>query len=96
MKDIAAWAVGPMDSVQLMDSKGAVVLDFAEVESHMYEAERKGEGLYFMRTQAAVKAETISPEQLFGEWTLLQEFEKPLCKLILTNASAEERASSFR
>jgi hypothetical protein len=89
MKDIATWAVGPMDSVQLMDSKGAVVLDFAEVESHMYEAERKGEGLYFMRTQAAVKAETISPEQLFGEWTLLQEFEKPLCKLTLTNAPSE-------
>ena len=57
-------------------------------KSHMYEAERKGEGLFFMRTQAAIKAATVSPEQVFGEWTLLREFEKPLCKLTLSNASA--------
>src|SRR5260370_33613801 len=60
----------------------------------MYEAERKGEGLFFMRTQAAIRAATISPEQLFGDWTLLQEFEKPLCKLTLSNASAG--AESFK
>jgi hypothetical protein len=88
LKDIGAWALGPGDSVRLLDSKGAVILDFSEVESHMYEAERKGEGLFFMRTQAAIRAATISPEQLFGEWTMLQEFEKPLCKLTLSNASA--------
>jgi len=54
----------------------------------MYEAERKGEGLFFMRTQAAVKAATVTPEQVFGEWTLFKEFEKPLCKLTLSNAPA--------
>jgi Protease inhibitor Inh len=59
-----------------------------EVESHMYEAERKGEGLFFMRTQAAIKAATVTPEQVFGEWILLREFEKPLCRLTLSNASA--------
>jgi len=88
LKDIGAWAIGPNDSVRLFDSKGVVILDFSEVESHMYEAERKGEGLFFMRTQAAIKDATVSPEQLFGDWTLLQEFEKPLCKLTLSNASA--------
>jgi hypothetical protein len=88
LKDIAAWTMGPNDSVRLVDAKGAVILDFSEVESHMYEAERKGEGLFFMRTQAAIRAATVSPEQLFGDWTLLQEFEKPLCKLTLSNASA--------
>jgi hypothetical protein len=72
LKDVAAWATGPGDTVRLFDSKGAVVLDFSEVESHMYEAERKGEGLFFMRTQAAIRAATISPEQLFGDWTMLQ------------------------
>ena len=41
-----------------------------------------------MRTQAAIRAATISPEQLFGDWTMLQEFEKPLCKVTLSNASA--------
>ena len=80
--------MGPNDEVRLLNSKGAVILDFMEVEAHMYEAERKGEGLFFMRTQAAIKAATVSPEQVFGEWTLLREFEKPLCKLTLSSDSA--------
>jgi hypothetical protein len=88
LKDVTVWAIGPNDAVRLFNSKGAIVLDFTEVESHMYEAERKGEGLFFMRTQAAIKAATVSPEQVFGEWTLLREFEKPLCRLTLSNASA--------
>ncbi len=88
LRDVGTWALGPRDSVRLLDSKGTVVLEFTEVEAHMYEAERKGEGLFFMRTQAAIKAATVTADQLFGEWTLLQEFEKPLCKLTLSNASA--------
>jgi hypothetical protein len=87
LKDVVSWAIGPKDAVRLVDSKGAIVLDFMEVESHMYEAERKGEGLFFMRTQAAIKAATVTPEQIFGEWTLFREFEKPLCKLTLSNAA---------
>ena len=66
LKDVTVWAMGPNDAVRLFNSKGAIVLDFTEVESHMYEAERKGEGLFFMRTQAAIKAATVSPEQVFG------------------------------
>ena len=62
----------------------------------MYEAERKGEGLFFMRTQAAIKAATVSAEQLFGEWTLLQEFEKPLCKLTLSGTAAGEGTYQHR
>jgi hypothetical protein len=88
LKDVSVWKIGPDDSVQLLDSKAAVILDFAEVESHMFEAERKGEGLFFMRTQAAIRATTITPDKLFGDWTLLQEFEKPLCKITLSNSSA--------
>jgi hypothetical protein len=87
LKDVVSWALGPKDAVRLIDSQGAIVLDFTEVESHMYEAERKGEGLFFMRTQAAIKAATVSPEQIFGEWTLFREFEKPLCRLTLSDAS---------
>ena len=85
LRDVGVWAMGPNDTVRLFDSKGAIILDFQEVEAHMYEAERKGEGLFFMRTQAAIQAATINPEQLFGEWTLLKEFEKPLCKLTLAS-----------
>jgi hypothetical protein len=88
LKDLALWAIGPNDSVMLLDSKRAVILDFSEVESRMFEAERKGEGLFFMRTPAAIRAAAITSDQLFGDWTLLQEFEKPLCKLTLSNTSA--------
>ena len=88
LKDVVVWTMGPNDEVRLLNSKGAVILDFMEVEAHMYEAERKGEGLFFMRTQAAIKAATVSPEQVFGEWTLFKEFEKPLCKLTLSSESA--------
>ena len=88
LKDVVVWAMGPNDEVRLLNSKGVVILDFMEVEAHMYEAERKGEGLFFMRTQDAIKAATVTPEQVFGEWILLKEFEKPLCRLTLSNASA--------
>src|SRR5499425_3684485 len=94
LKDIVVWTIGPNDAVQLLNSKGAVVLDFMEVETHMYEAERKGEGLFFMRTQDAIRAATITPEQVFGEWALLKEMEKPLCKLTLSNAPGE--AGSYK
>jgi hypothetical protein len=88
LKNAVAWVIGPGDSVRLLDSKGAVILDFLEVETRMYEAERKGEELLFLRIQDAIKTLTINPEQLFGDWTLLKEFENPLCKITLSNASA--------
>jgi Protease inhibitor Inh len=88
LKDVVVWTLGPNDNVRLLNSKGAIVLDFQEVESHMYEAERKGEGLFFMRTQDAIREATVTPERIFGEWTLFREFEKPLCKLTLSNAPA--------
>ena len=74
LKDIQAWLMGPNDSVRLYDSKGAVVLDFTEVESNMYEAERRGEGLYFMRTQEAIKAATVNPEQLLATGLCLRRW----------------------
>ena len=35
MKDVVVWTMGPNDEVRLLNSKGAVILDFMEVESHM-------------------------------------------------------------
>ena len=46
-----------------------------------------GEHIY-LSTQAAIKADTVTPEQMFGEWALLKELNKPLCKLTLSNAAA--------
>jgi hypothetical protein len=86
LKDVVVWKLGPGDAVWLVDAKGAAVLEFNEVESGMYEGERKGEGLYFMQTQTALKAETPTADQLFGDWRVLRELEKPLCTLTLSNA----------
>jgi hypothetical protein len=90
LKDVSVWAMGPNDNVRLLDGKGAIVLDFAEVENGMYEAERKGEGLYFLRSQAAIRATTVRPEDVFGDWTMLQEIDKPLCKITLSKQTAGE------
>ena len=87
LKEVLVWKLGPNDRVWLTDAKGAAVIEFTEVESGMYEGERKGEGLLFMQTQAAVKAETRSADQLFGDWKLLRELDQPLCTLTLSNAS---------
>jgi hypothetical protein len=73
--------------LRLLDAKNVAVLELTEVESGLYEGERKGEGLYFMQTQAALKVETRTAEQLFGDWRILRELDKPLCTLTLSNAS---------
>jgi Protease inhibitor Inh len=88
LKQVVAWTLGPKDELRLVDSNKAQVFEFAEVESGILEAERKGEGLYFMQTQAAIKAEIRNPDQLFGEWQIVQELDKPLCRLTLSDAAA--------
>jgi hypothetical protein len=85
-KDVAAWTLGPKDEVQLIDASGNSIIEFAAVESGMYEGHREGEGLFFMQAQAALKAEVHSADQMFGEWKLLRELDKPLCALTLSNA----------
>jgi hypothetical protein len=87
LKDVVVWKLGPNDAVWLVNSKGAAVLEFNEVESGMYEGERKGEGLFFMQSQAALKAEMRTADQLFGDWKVLRELNKPLCTLTLSDAS---------
>src|SRR5215510_4190407 len=88
LKQVVAWILGPKDQLRLVDSNKTPVFEFAEVESGILEAERKGEGLYFMQTQAALKAEIRNPDQLFGEWQIVQELDKPLCRLTLSDTSA--------
>src|SRR5215470_14463172 len=88
LKQVVAWVLGPKDQLRLVDSNKTPVFEFAEVESGILEAERKGEGLYFMQTQAALKAEIRNPDQLFGEWQILRELDKPLCRLTLSDAAS--------
>ena len=87
LKDVVVWALGPKDEVRLLDARNGAVFEFSEVEGGLYEGQRPGEGLYFMQTQAALKIETRTPEQVFGDWKLLRELNKPLCTLSLSNAA---------
>jgi hypothetical protein len=89
--DAAIWAIGANQALRLLDSKGSALLEFTEVESGMYEGERKGEGLYFLQSQAAlVPARTV--EQMFGDWAMLRESGKPLCVVTLSRDAAEADA----
>ena len=46
LRDVGAWAIGPKDSVHLLDAKGAVVLDFAEVEVAHVRGRAQGRGTF--------------------------------------------------
>jgi hypothetical protein len=83
-KDVAIWSIAPNGPLRLLDAKGNATLELSEVESGIFEGERRGEGLYFMQPQGAVTIPVRTPEQMFGEWSFLREIDKPLCGLTLT------------
>jgi hypothetical protein len=74
--------------LRLLDAKGGAVLEFTEVENGMFESERGAEGLLFLQTQASLKVETRTAEQIVGDWNLLREADKPLCRLTLSDAAS--------
>ena len=82
---------GPKDVLRLVDAKGAAVLEFTEVENGMFESERGAEGLLFLQHPGALKVETRTAEQLVGDWSLLHEVDKPLCRLTLSNHRERRR-----
>jgi hypothetical protein len=86
--EVVAWGFGPKDVLRLIDGKGGAVLEFTEVENGMFESERGAEGLLFLQTQASLKVETRSPEQVVGDWNLLREADKPLCRLTLSDTAS--------
>jgi Protease inhibitor Inh len=87
LKDVVAWTFGPNEVLRFVNAAGSAVLEFTEVENGMFESERGAEGLLFLQTQAALKVETRSTEQIVGDWTLLREADKPLCRLTLSDAA---------
>ena len=88
-RNVAGWAVGQLDSIRLLDAKGEALVEFSEVEGGLYEAERPGEGLLFLQSVAAGRAEARSPEQLAGEWALMRGgAAKPICRITLLTAAA--------
>jgi hypothetical protein len=85
---VVAWGFGPKEQVRLLDAKGGAVMEFTEVENGMYESERGADGLLFLQTQAALKVDARTAEQLVGDWTLLREADRPLCRLTLSNTAS--------
>ena len=83
-KDVTIWSIVPNGPVRLLDAKGNPSLEMSEVESGIFEGERRGEGLYFMQPQNAVSIPIRTPEQMAGDWNFLREIDKPLCKFTLT------------
>ena len=89
--DVVAWGFGPKDMLRLLDAKGAALMEFTEVENGMFESERGADGLLFLQTQAALKVEIRTAEQIVGDWNLLREVDKPLCRLTLSNTGEWRR-----
>ena len=87
LKDVAAWNIAPSGPLRLLDPKGNAALELTEVESGIYEGERRGEGLYFLQPAAAFTIPTRTPDQMVGDWTFLREIDKPLCILTLAKAA---------
>src|ERR1700733_2479125 len=72
LKDVVAWTIGGLDIVRLVDARGRPVMEFTEVESGTYEAQRPGEGVFFMESAAVAAAEAgHSADQMAGDWSVV-------------------------
>ncbi|HSV23244.1 MAG TPA: AprI/Inh family metalloprotease inhibitor [Xanthobacteraceae bacterium] len=96
LKDVTGWTIGGLDLVKLMDSKGKSVFEFSEVESGIFEAQRPGEGIFFMQNAAAAAAVNISLEQMAGDWGVVRGSGKTVCTITLTNAAAGDDAFALK
>ena len=88
LKEVVVWGFGRNDVLRLLDGRGTAALEFTEVEHGLFEGERKGEGLFFLQTQAAIKAETRTVDEVFGTWKMLREADKTLCTLTLSKEAS--------
>ena len=89
VKDVVAWTIGGLDLVRLLDAKGKPVMEFTEVESGTYEAQRPGEGIFFMQTAAAAASPVgLAADQMAGDWSVVRGSGKSICTITLTNTAA--------
>jgi len=97
LKDVTGWTIGGLDLVKLLDNKGKSIFEFSEVESGIFEAQRPGEGIFFMQTAAAAAgAAGISQEQMAGDWGVVRGSGKMVCTITLTNTAAGSDAFSLK
>jgi hypothetical protein len=92
LEAVVAWTPASNNAIRLIDAAGGALMEFTEVESGMYESDRRADGLLFLQTQAALKIETRTAEQMTGDWQLLREAGKPLCRLTFTDTPDGEGA----
>jgi Protease inhibitor Inh len=97
VKDVVAWTIAGLDLVRLLDGKGKTVMDFTEVESGTFEAQRPGEGVFFMESAAvAATPAGLTNEQMAGDWSVVRGAGKSICTLTLTNTAAGADAFALR
>jgi hypothetical protein len=75
-------------ALRLLDSGGQALLEMTEVESGMFEGERRGEGLFFLQSQAALNA-GVKIEQLFGDWRVMRD-TTAICTLSLVAEAVKD------
>jgi len=85
MKDVTLWKIGQDDSVQLLDTRGRMLVEFTEVENNMYNTQRPNEGVFFLQPpgQAGPPARTV--EEMMGDWNIVRAANKPICGVTLLN-----------
>lgn len=97
LKDVIGWTIGGLDLVKLMDGKGKSIFEFSEVESGIFEAQRPGEGIFFMQNAATASASAnISLDQMAGDWGVVRGSGKTVCTITLTNAAAGDDAFALK
>jgi hypothetical protein len=89
-KGVTAWSIDASDTLRLIDAKGKAVLELSEVESGMFEGERPGEGLYFLQNLASAGGVTRTADQMFGDWAVLRDSDKPVCTITLSKATTKD------
>jgi hypothetical protein len=90
-KDAVAWTLGAQEAIRLLDARGRTVLEFNEVESGLYEAQRPGEGLLFLQNIAAAKdAQERTADRMLGDWAVVRGAGRPICRLTLSNTVAAQ------
>src|SRR5579864_3461466 len=91
LKGVVAWTIGGLDLVRLLDARGRPIMEFTEVESGTYEAQRPGEGIYFMENAAtAASPVALTADQMAGDWGVMRGSGKTVCTITLTNTAAAD------
>lgn len=89
LKEVTGWTIGGLDLVRLLDARGKALFDFSEVENGIFEAQRPGEGIFFLQNAGTTTAAAaVSNEQVAGDWGVVRGSGKTVCVITLSNTAA--------